>query len=1056
MVERKTTLPGRVFDIRKKRFLLPSEIPERLRRFVGRRPRAPRVFDAQLRRFLTEDEIRRRGGLRRIISFKPPTVPTVTTEVTEIRAIPTAIPFGLSPKVRAIKAIEAAPDGLIGARLQRLESLKADFARDRARIESQNRVLGLQQRNLSKELTLFRQDQERLRRLSDAGQLTQAQADRSNRLAATLTKKVESLNKQVDQATATVDKFNEGIQSITNIEESAGVSAGKDVKSIVAKPVPTVPIEVETFVRPTFAGEVLFPDDTRATIIEAKPITEVAKDIEIGIQTGLEIGVAGAFDVGQAILGVTPAPVKQVATKVLEKDIVFLNLLLGDLGVAETRRRIVPTAAAVAETVSVFLPGPVGKARAVQAAAAFGDPFDLAAGVAVGGVSKLARSGSQFLKLIGGTGRAAPLLKVGEKAIAKGLFPALIGVQAGVSGFEFIEAKGEPEAIRRIGRETAGGLGAFVTGAQIGGALGTQFFSPFEASLARQVAARQLKPGEQKRFERFFNLSKEIDKVKRTPGNFNLSTERLTSKEARIVTKFLQENTQVIDFGSTSLISQLPKNIAKKIKPADVDVAADDFVGVAEALVARLRAAGVQRVSLITSSSGAKITIRGKKAIEVKPLSRLKANIATVRGPFELPSQSFTKTADGVSILKLGPQAKRQAIAGALEDPQLRQKDLIRLEQIAGILTPQQALALRKAPKAPLLTQAERDFRALIGDPRGELFPRLTPVRGIRFIDEAIISEVRPRRPAPSRERRRPRTEFESLIGVETRPPRVPIVPSRLPPKQVGSALPAADFSRLIGVEPTRPSRLPTRRLPRDSILPRVPRVQELLFGPSRLRPVRRPPTAPSRLRAVSDIDLLSFLPPVSRPRRVPPSRLPPTAPIDVLTFDPLKPVEPEPGIRVLPPGLPTFETLLGTRRPRRKPFNVFIKTRVKGKSKFRRANRRPLTRGSALGLGSDFVDRGVERSFFIQPSKKRVMPKSIPEFENAFNPFKFRSPRRRSKLPKESFVERSGFAIDTIGELQGITFKGLAALERNRRVRRALNIPIRRRKRKVKRKRKR
>ena len=150
--------------------------------------------------------------------------------------------------------------------------------------------------------------------------------------------------------------------------------------------------------------------------------------------------------------------------------------------------------------------------------------------------------------------------------------------------------------------------------------------------------------------------------------------------------------------------------------------------------------------------------------------------------------------------------------------------------------------------------------------------------------------------------------------------------------------------------------------------------------------------------------------------------------------------------------GLPTFETLLGTRERPRRGFSVSVKT----KGRFQKINRKPLTRSSALGLGASFVDRGVEKSFFITRSKKKGKPKSILGIEGTFNPFKFRRPVRRSKLPRETFIERDAFAIDTPGERQGITFKGLLALERRRAVRKILRLPTRRRKRKTKKKRKR
>ncbi len=172
------------------------------------------------------------------------------------------------------------------------------------------------------------------------------------------------------------------------------------------------------------------------------------------------------------------------------------------------------------------------------------------------------------------------------------------------------------------------------------------------------------------------------------------------------------------------------------------------------------------------------------------------------------------------------------------------------------------------------------------------------------------------------------------------------------------------------------------------------------------------------------------------------------------LGIRPITPTVPRPPPPFVPLllGLPTFETLLGTRERPRRGFSVSVKT----KGRFQKINKKPLTRSSALGLGASFVDRGVEKSFFITRSKKKTKAQSILGIEGSFNPFKFRRPVRRSKLPRETFIERDAFAIDTPGERQGITFKGLLALERRRAVRKILRLPTRRRRKRKTKKRKR
>ncbi len=132
------------------------------------------------------------------------------------------------------------------------------------------------------------------------------------------------------------------------------------------------------------------------------------------------------------------------------------------------------------------------------------------------------------------------------------------------------------------------------------------------------------------------------------------------------------------------------------------------------------------------------------------------------------------------------------------------------------------------------------------------------------------------------------------------------------------------------------------------------------------------------------------------------------------------------------------------------KGFNVFIRR----KGKLIRQNKVPLTRPSAFGLGFLLADESVGRSGVVREAKKKG--KSIPAL-NAITgrAFKFRKPKGKTKLARDSFVERSRFAIDSLGELQGITARGRAKAERNRAIRKVLRIRPKKRKKKIKRRRK-
>lgn len=124
------------------------------------------------------------------------------------------------------------------------------------------------------------------------------------------------------------------------------------------------------------------------------------------------------------------------------------------------------------------------------------------------------------------------------------------------------------------------------------------------------------------------------------------------------------------------------------------------------------------------------------------------------------------------------------------------------------------------------------------------------------------------------------------------------------------------------------------------------------------------------------------------------------------------------------------------------KGFNVFIRR----KGKLIRRNKVPLTRPSAFGLGFLLADQSVARSGVVRDAKEKG--KSVPALNRVTAiAFKFRKPKGKTKLARDSFVERSRFAIDSSGELRGITAKGRAKAERNRSIRKVLRLPAKRRK---------
>lgn len=117
--------------------------------------------------------------------------------------------------------------------------------------------------------------------------------------------------------------------------------------------------------------------------------------------------------------------------------------------------------------------------------------------------------------------------------------------------------------------------------------------------------------------------------------------------------------------------------------------------------------------------------------------------------------------------------------------------------------------------------------------------------------------------------------------------------------------------------------------------------------------------------------------------------------------------------------------------------FNVLVRTKVKGKSKFIRKNKKPLTGSSALALGQRITDRDPRRSFFVAFSKRKGAFKlNLPSFKRK----RYRKPKGVTKLPIFAFVERSAFAISSKGEIRGISRKGQQALRRRRKGKRKNN----------------
>jgi hypothetical protein len=129
--------------------------------------------------------------------------------------------------------------------------------------------------------------------------------------------------------------------------------------------------------------------------------------------------------------------------------------------------------------------------------------------------------------------------------------------------------------------------------------------------------------------------------------------------------------------------------------------------------------------------------------------------------------------------------------------------------------------------------------------------------------------------------------------------------------------------------------------------------------------------------------------------------------------FEPKDPFKEKPP-KEEPPKPPKFKFYGGD-----ESLNSGFNAEVKAGNKWLKVNRKPLTFTSALAEASEVVDNTSARSFRITKAKGK--PEESGTLKS-FNPDKFT--RKKSGV----FIEKSAFAIDTTGEIQGITVKGWLA----------------------------
>jgi hypothetical protein len=178
--------------------------------------------------------------------------------------------------------------------------------------------------------------------------------------------------------------------------------------------------------------------------------------------------------------------------------------------------------------------------------------------------------------------------------------------------------------------------------------------------------------------------------------------------------------------------------------------------------------------------------------------------------------------------------------------------------------------------------------------------------------------------------------------------------------------------------------------------------------------------TKVAELTKVSDMTKMSQLTKVAELTKLTPVSLPKLS-------KPPPPIPP-PGLFDLPKtNKIQFKTPLDKPEP---GFNVFLLTRPQrgvkksGKQSWTKLNKVPLTKSSALSLGSRKADKYVERSFKLTSTKQKAS-KNI--FESGWE---FRKNKFRKSKKGNHFVEKTNYAIDSFEEKQGIPYKAMKLRE--------------------------
>ena len=122
---------------------------------------------------------------------------------------------------------------------------------------------------------------------------------------------------------------------------------------------------------------------------------------------------------------------------------------------------------------------------------------------------------------------------------------------------------------------------------------------------------------------------------------------------------------------------------------------------------------------------------------------------------------------------------------------------------------------------------------------------------------------------------------------------------------------------------------------------------------------------------------------------------------------------------------------------PKEKGFDVMVREGERRTDRFRRVAKN-LPRHKALRKGAEITDRYIEATFRIQQSKKKA---EVLDDLTAPNLSKFRRPRPKSKLPRDSIIELAKHRLDSLKEKQQISFFREQALRKKQALERQISF---------------